>query len=207
MELRQNERLIHVNGVDLCVETFGDRADAAILLIMGASASMDWWEDELCERLAAARRFVIRYDHRDTGRSVSYEPGAPGYGLTDLTNDAAGVLRTLGVPRVHLVGMSMGGAIAQILAVDQPHRVASLTLIGTSPAEPGEPDLPRMSAQTVADFTAPEPDWADRAAVIDHLVHLARVSAGDPGAFDERAFRPVAARVFDRTTNMAASLT
>src|SRR5207244_202105 len=88
MRLPANEEIVRVNGVELCVGTFGAPADPAILLIMGSSASMDWWEDELCERLAAGSRFVIRYDHRDTGRSVSYEPGAPGYTLRDLTADA-----------------------------------------------------------------------------------------------------------------------
>ena len=71
-----------------CVETFGDRSDSAIYLIMGTRASMEWWEDEFCQRLAAGSRFVIRYDQRDTGRSVSYEPGAPQYTLRDLAADA-----------------------------------------------------------------------------------------------------------------------
>jgi hypothetical protein len=71
------ERIVRANGVDLCVETIGDRADEAILLIMGASASMEWWPEEFCQRLAAGPRFIVRYDHRDTGRSVTYEPGAP----------------------------------------------------------------------------------------------------------------------------------
>ena len=82
--MEPNERIIRANGVDLCVQTFGDRADPPILLIMGGASSMDWWEDGFCERLAAGSRFVIRYDHRDTGRSVSYEPGAAPYSLRDL---------------------------------------------------------------------------------------------------------------------------
>jgi pimeloyl-ACP methyl ester carboxylesterase len=71
-----NDKLVQANGVELCVEGFGAPADPAILLVMGAAASMLSWEDEFCERLAGSR-FAIRYDHRDTGRSVSYEPGAP----------------------------------------------------------------------------------------------------------------------------------
>ena len=103
---------------------------------------MDWWEDDFCARLAAGPRFVIRYDHRDTGQSVSYAPGAPGYTGDDLVADAIGVLDALGVDRAHVVGQSMGGALAQVLALEHPGRVASLTLIATSPAGPGEPDLP-----------------------------------------------------------------
>ena len=79
-----NDRIVRANGVDLCVETFGAPTDPAILLIMGSSGSMDWWEDEFCERLAGGSRFVIRYDHRDTGRSASWPPGAPGYTGLDL---------------------------------------------------------------------------------------------------------------------------
>src|SRR5919106_6477862 len=92
-----NERIIRANGVDLCVQTFGDRADPHILLIMGGASSMDWWEDGFCERLMAGSRFVLRYDHRDTGRSVSYEPGAAPYSLRDLAEDAVGLLDALGL--------------------------------------------------------------------------------------------------------------
>jgi pimeloyl-ACP methyl ester carboxylesterase len=204
-----SHELVRANGVGLCVGTFGDRADPPILLIMGSSASMDWWEDEFCERLAAGSRFVIRYDHRDTGQSVSYAPGAPPYTLRDLVADAVGLLDTLGVERAHFVGMSMGGAVSQLVALDHPDRVASLTLIATSPARPGpdDPDLPAMSAETRAQFSVDEPDWSDRAAVTDYLVHLARVSAGRSRPFDEPAFRDVASRAFDRTVNIASSMT
>src|SRR4051812_16557683 len=114
MNFLRNDRLVEANGVSLCVETFGEPVDPSLLLIMGSSASMDWWEDELCERLAAGSRFVIRYDQRDTGRSVTYEPGAPQYTLNDLVADAVGLLDSLGVATAHVVGMSMGGAVAQI---------------------------------------------------------------------------------------------
>lgn len=73
------ERVVRANGVDLWVETFGDPGDPAILLISGAAAPMDYLEDEFCDRLAARGRFVVRYDHRVTGRSVSYPAGAPPY--------------------------------------------------------------------------------------------------------------------------------
>ncbi len=87
---------MRANGVDLCVQTFGDAAHYPILLIHGAATSMLGWEDEFCERLAAGSRFVIRYDHRDTGRSVSYEPGAPPYTLRNLAEDAVGLLDAFG---------------------------------------------------------------------------------------------------------------
>jgi pimeloyl-ACP methyl ester carboxylesterase len=203
------DEIVQVNGVDLCVESFGDSDHPAILLIMGSSASMDWWEDEFCKRLAAGSRFVIRYDHRDTGRSVSYEPGAPQYTLRDLAEDAVGLLDTLAVARAHVVGMSMGGGIAQLVALDHADRVASLTLISTSPAGPGgdDPDLPAMSEETIAEFAVEEPDWSDRAAVIEYMVHLERACAARSGSFNEAAFRDLAGRAFDRTVNIASHLT
>jgi pimeloyl-ACP methyl ester carboxylesterase len=87
-----DQRMLPVNGVELCVETFGDPADPAILPIGGAAAAMDWWEDEFCARLAAGLRFVIRYDHRDAGQSTSCPAGKPNYGLDDLAKDAVGLL-------------------------------------------------------------------------------------------------------------------
>jgi pimeloyl-ACP methyl ester carboxylesterase len=177
-----------------------------ILLIMGSSASMDLWEPEFCESLAAGGRFVVRYDHRDTGRSVSYEPGAPGYTGNDLIHDVIGVLDALDAGKAHLVGMSMGGAIAQVVALDNPDRVASLTLIATSPAGPDD-DLPGMSPETVAEFNVDTPDWTDRDTVIDYLVHLERVCASRSEPFDEARFREISTRTFDRTVNVESMTT
>ena len=203
------ERIVRANGVDICVETFGDPADPPILLIMGGAASMDWWEDGFCERLMAGSRFVIRYDHRDTGRSISYEPVAAPYSLRDLSDDAVGLLDAFGLESAHLVGMSVGGWIGQLVALDHPDRVASLTLISTSPtAGPSDPDLPEMSEELQAFFAeeASEPDWSDRDAVIDYIVEGERPFAGSR-PFDEAAIREIAARVFYRTTNLASSIT
>ena len=199
--------IVHANGVDLCVQTFGDQSDPAILLIMGLAASMDWWEDDFCERLAAGRRFVIRYDHRDTGQSASYAPGAPAYTGDDLVADAIGVLDALDVGSAHVVGLSMGGALGQVMALDHRERVASLTLIATSPAGPGEPDLPDMTAEGRAAFgQATEPDWSDRAAVIDYATQLARACASRSRPFDEQAMRELWGRVLDRTTDIESSM-
>jgi pimeloyl-ACP methyl ester carboxylesterase len=99
------ERMIEVDGVELCTEPFGDPADRPMLLVQGVGASMVWWDEGLCRTLSGAGRFVIRYDHRDTGRSITYEPVHPSYTGADLLTDAAGVLDAYGIRSAHVVGV------------------------------------------------------------------------------------------------------
>jgi pimeloyl-ACP methyl ester carboxylesterase len=197
------EHIVKANGVPLCVEAFGDPGDPAILLIHGTGSSMLSWDEELCARLAGGGRFVIRYDWRDAGRSVTYEVGAPPYTLRDLVADAVGLLDFFGISRAHLVGMSGGGSIAQLIAIEHPDRVATLTLASTTPGLPGEEagDLPPPREGLAI---PPQPDWADRAAVIEYLVESERPYSP---RFDEAAARELAARVVDRTADIAAAAT
>lgn len=202
-----DEQLLTVNGVHLCVETFGIRDDPALLLIGGAAMSMDYWDVEFCETLAAAGRFVIRYDLRDTGRSVSYPAGEPGYTSADLIDDAVGVLDCLEVRSAHIVGISMGGGLGQYIALLHPDRVASLTLLSTSPAGPVDDDLPGVSDGLRAYFAdpPPEPEWTDRAAVIDYLVDDLHAFAGSLPV-DAAVVRELVGHVVSRTTNLESSV-
>jgi pimeloyl-ACP methyl ester carboxylesterase len=201
------ERLVQANGAELCIETFGDPGDPALLLIAGNGGSMLAWEDDFCARVASASRFVIRYDQRDTGRSVTYEPGAPPYSGADLVADAAGVIKAVGADAAHVVGISAGGGVAQLLALDQPERVRSLTMISTSPASGS--DLPGMTEDMQAHFAngPPPPDWSDRGAVIEYVVEDARAYASRSRPFDEASWRELAGRDFDRSANIESSLT
>lgn len=196
------------DGAELCVQTIGDPADPALLLIGGATWSMDWWEDELCQQLAERGRRVIRYDNRDTGRSTSYPVGAPTYSSSDLTTDNLAILDSLKVEQAHMVGLSMGGGIAQSLALGYRDRVASLTLIATSPIDPKITGLPAPAPELSASFSAfrPDPDWTDRDAVIEFILEGERPYAG-PGNFHESELRALISRVVDRSNSIAASLT
>jgi pimeloyl-ACP methyl ester carboxylesterase len=202
--MSNGEQIIQANGVDLCVETFGDPANPAILLIHGASASMLWWEEALCARIATAGRYVIRFDNRDTGRSVSYPPGRPEYSLADMADDAVGILDTLDIDRAHLVGRSMAGGIVTIAALGHPDRVASLTLISTTS---GGDDLPPVSEEVTTYGGSGGPDPDDSVAVVEFIVGLTRVYAGGSPYYDENAMRSLVERDLARTRNVASCLT
>jgi pimeloyl-ACP methyl ester carboxylesterase len=199
------ERMIEVNGVELCTDTFGEPDDPPILLVMGMSASMLWWEEEFCERLADGRRLVIRYDHRDTGRSVIYEPGHPGYTANDLVADAVGVLDGYRVPAAHIVGVSMGGALAQLLALNFPARVLSLVLVSTSPAVAGERSLPSAQNRLQRFLATAQVDWSDAASVVEYLVAYWRVLWGQERAFDEAHIRELSQHDVARARDVAAA--
>jgi pimeloyl-ACP methyl ester carboxylesterase len=199
------ERMIEANGVELCAEYFGDPADPPILLVMGIGASMLWWEEGFCRMVADGGRFVIRYDHRDTGRSVSYEPGRPGYRGADLVADAAGVLDAYGIPAAHVVGVSAGGALAQLLALGFPERVHSLTVVSTSFAVSSGRDLPPPTEAFGRFLTTVEVDWSDPESVIEYLVDYSRMLAGEERPFDEAAFRALARRDVERARDFRAA--
>jgi pimeloyl-ACP methyl ester carboxylesterase len=197
--------MIETNGVELCAESFGNPGDPPVLLVMGMGGSMLWWEESFCLMLAEAGRFVIRYDHRDTGRSITYEPGQPGYTADDLVADAAGVLDAYGIPAAHVVGLSMGGAVAQLLALDFPDRVLSLVLISTSLAEHGEQELPGSSDEFRRFVASAQVDYSDAGSVVEYLVDYSRVLAGGQRAFDDAALRELALRDVERARDFAAA--
>ncbi|MGH3362858.1 MAG: alpha/beta fold hydrolase [Nocardioides sp.] len=134
-------------GIELCYQTFGRPEDEPLLLMMGLGGPMNWWDPELCTLLAELGFYVIRYDNRDTGRSSRVPERVrrstlvrafagrlvrTPYSMSDLADDAARLLDHLGLDSAHLVGVSMGGMIAQTMAIEQPHRVRSLTSIMSS---------------------------------------------------------------------------
>ncbi len=199
------ERMVQANGVELCTEAFGDPANPPLLLVMGIGASMLWWEEPFCRRLADGGRFAIRYDHRDTGRSVTYAPGRPEYTGEDMVADAAGVLDAYDVPAAHVVGVSAGGAFAQLLALDHPDRVLSLVLMSTSPAVPTPHELAPPEEAFGRFVTTARVDWTDAGSVVEYLVAYSRVLAGEARRFDEAAARELVRRDVARARDFSAA--
>lgn len=202
------ELMVRNGDVELCVEGIGDPADPPLLLVGGAAGARDWWDDALCARLAAGGRYVVRFDHRDTGRSTAWPAGEPGYGRAELVTDVLAVLDGLGLGAAHLLGVSMGAGLAQQVAVLHPGRVLSLTLVSTTFPAGGPDGLPPMSDALAAAFAepGPDPDWGDREAVVEHVVAGERLFAGTV-PLDEERLRALVRRVLDRTADPAASLT
>jgi pimeloyl-ACP methyl ester carboxylesterase len=171
---------------------------------MGIGGSMLFWEEGFCRTLAGTGRFVIRYDHRDTGRSVTYQPGHPGYTGADLVADIVGVMDAYDITTAHLVGLSAGGAMAQLAAIEFADRVRSLVLISTTSALTGGRDLAPPTQEFTRFAGAAKVDWSDATSVIEYLVAYLRVLAGTPRPFDEAATRDLARREVERARDFSA---
>lgn len=197
--------MIDANGVELCTEPFGDPTAPPILLIAGIGSSMLWWEERFCRKLADAGRFVVRYDHRDTGRSITYEPGRPQYTGADLVADAVGVLDGYGIAAAHVVGVSAGGAFAQLIGLDHPDRVLSLVVISSSPATPTDRELPSPTEEFSGFVSNAAVDWSDADQVLDYLVDYSRVLAGGRRPFAEETIRELVRLEIDRARNFSAA--
>lgn len=190
------------DDVTLFSEHHGNPHDPAVLLIMGAMASGVWWPEDFCRQLAGSGRHVIRYDHRDTGQSTSHPPGNLTYTVEDLADDAVRVLDAYGIQRAHLVGMSLGGYLAQLIGLKYAERGETLTLIGSEALE--RPDASAASIDpALLDYhaKAADLDWSDRDTVLDYQVGAWRLLAGSAHPFDEAEIRALAATDYDRTPN------
>ncbi len=207
------EQLAKIGELELCYETFGDRSDPALVLIMGLATQMVAWREEFCEGLAARGFFVVRFDNRDVGRStwlkqlpvpslwqlLRRDKGAASYTLDDMAEDVVGLLDHLGIERAHVVGASMGSMIGQTLAVTHPDRVSSLVSImgNTGARTSGQPTLRTSKA-----LLGVPP--ADRDGYVEHMVKTFTI-IGSPGfERDEAELREFAQEAFDRGRSPAA---
>jgi pimeloyl-ACP methyl ester carboxylesterase len=208
------EQTCKVGEIEIAYETFGDPANPAVLLVMGLATQMIAWHEDFCAELASRGFHVIRFDNRDVGRSTALRhlpaptirqlalrsKKAAGYTLSDMAADAVGLLDQLGIERAHIVGASMGGMIAQTIAIEHPQRVLSLCSImsNTGSRLAGQPKL-----ATYRVLLAVPP--ADREQFIEHVLKMYRV-IGSPGFDrDEDDLREIAGRSYDRGRNPAGS--
>ncbi|MDP9847049.1 alpha/beta fold hydrolase [Streptosporangium lutulentum] len=205
----------------LWTERFGDSGDPAVLLIMGTSAPGAGWPDDMVETLVGAGRQVIRFDHRDTGRSTCVTFATRPYTLADMAADAVAVLDGLGIAAAHVVGASLGGAIGQWLAAHRPERVLTLTAIMSGPMgqsagpawaramagqepDPGDlpPPTPEFLHHLVRRATTP-PTTRDEHVAAN--VETWRVLNGDVLPFDEQAARRFVETAHDQAADPAAA--
>jgi len=200
------------NGIEIEYETFGRKGDPALLLIMGLGAQLTLWPESLCEGLASQGFFVVRYDNRDVGLSTDFDQwGLPDlmgsfaklmkgqkvdapYLLSDMAADAIGLLDALGIDRAHMVGASMGGMIAQVIAATYPQRTRSLVSIMSTSGRMG---LPMGKPEAVAMLSA-LPEGPAREQLVAHGIKLRSV-IGSPGyPTDPATMRTLVERNIDR---------
>jgi pimeloyl-ACP methyl ester carboxylesterase len=201
-----------VGDLDLAYETFGNAGDPPVLLVMGLATQMIGWPDDFCAGLAARGHFVVRFDNRDIGLSTHLDSAGAAdvlavlggdtssvpYALADLADDTVGLLDALGLGAVHVVGASMGGMIAQLVALRHPGRVRSLTSIMSTT---GDPTVGGPSEAALAVLLAPPA--TDREGALQRVVDTYRV-IGSPGfEFDESSVRDRAGLSFDRAYDPA----
>ncbi len=196
-----------VDDIELEYETFGDASASPLLLVMGLAYQMIEWDERVCRLLAERGFWVIRFDNRDVGLSTKLDNlgipdvlaalagnPVPAYTLDDMADDAVGLLDVLGVSAAHIVGASMGGMIAQLIAIRHPDRVLSLTSIMSTV---GGPNVVQPDANVqLALFTPPGPTRDER---IEHSVALRRLINGAGLPFDEDEARRRATLAIDRS--------
>jgi pimeloyl-ACP methyl ester carboxylesterase len=205
---------VSANGINIEYERFGPEDRETVLLIMGLSAQLTMWPVELCEELVARGYHVVRFDNRDIGLSTKFDevgipdmgaligalmagtkPDAP-YSLDDMAADAVGLLNVLGIEKAHIVGASMGGMIAQLVAINHPAKVLSLTSIMSTT---GNAELPQAKPEAMAALAAPAPDPNDLEAVVARGMNTWK-TIGSPGhPTDDVLLRKWVLRDFNRS--------
>lgn len=200
------------NGIQIEYETFGRPDSPALLLIIGLAGQLIDWDEALCKQIAQRGHYVIRFDNRDAGLStkkdgagvpdimktiealIKGEPVNPPYTIEDMADDAVGLLDALAIEKAHICGMSMGGMIAQTIALNYPERVLSLISIYSRTGDPEEPQ-PKPEAMGV--LLTPPP--VDRKAYIEFGINLFNTISGPGFPYDQEWLRDHVAKEYDRS--------
>jgi pimeloyl-ACP methyl ester carboxylesterase len=207
---------VSANGIEIECEEFGRPDSVPLLLIMGLGAQMVQWNQKFCRQLAARGFRVIRFDNRDVGLSTKFRIQCPDpmslalealqgkkitppYTLEDMADDAVGLLEALSIPAAHVVGSSMGGMIAQLIAIRHPDRVLTLTSMISST---GDADLSNANPTITALFAQPAP--FEREAAIEHAMKMRRALAGPGFEFEDERIRAEVALSYDRDPEATA---
>jgi pimeloyl-ACP methyl ester carboxylesterase len=203
---------VSANGIRIEYDTHGDPSSPPLLLIMGFGGQMIFWDEEVCSQLAERGYYVIRFDNRDVGLSSKFEEaGVPNvmeaigammrggpietpYGIEDMADDAVGLLSALRIKKAHICGMSMGGMIAQSVAIRHPGHVLSLISIYSTT---GNPELPPPKPEAIEVLVSPFPK--EREPYIECFVKAYHTLAGHGFPFDEEWHRKIAAHSYDRS--------
>jgi len=212
--IKGTAKTVKANGITIAYESFGSKKKETVLLIMGTGEQLTAYPVELCEELVRRGYRVIRYDNRDVGLSTKFEAaGKPDYAaidralkagqtpplpytVNDMAKDAVGLLDALGIKKAHIVGVSMGGAIAQLVAADYPEHTLSLTSIAASS---GNPDLPKPKPEVFGALLAPVPAAGDWEAIAAYRVKIGQ-AIGSPGyPTDEKTLREKALQAAKRS--------
>lgn len=207
----EEKTIATTSGVELCYETFGDPKSPPLMLIIGLATQMIAWPEPFCRMLSDAGHYVIRFDNRDNGRSAKMERfGVPNlermmadaaqgrsieppYTLSDMAGDAIGLMDALDIHKAYVCGMSMGGMIGQIMALEHPDRLLGLiSMLSTT----GEKDLPHSTPAAQKAMMAMPPQT--RAEYQSYIADMCRVFADDSPSYDENLQRELAGLAFDR---------
>lgn len=186
---------VSANGLSLHVETFGRTDDPPLLLIAGLGAQCINYPDPWCAQFADLGLFVVRFDNRDIGLSDRFDGE---YTLADMADDAVGVLDALGLDSAHVWGSSMGGMIAQTMAIASPQRVRSLISVQSTP---GDPSVGQSDPEALAAIISTFAPAADRSAAIDAAVELSRVLINNDDVFDRQLQVERAEAAYDRSSD------
>jgi len=206
--------VVAANGIEIAYDDRGSRTDPPILLVMGLGTQMTAWPEAFCDDLAAHGFRVVRFDNRDIGLSTKFDAAPPidlaailqrvmagrkinpPYQLTDMAADAIGLMDRLAIKSAHIVGASMGGMIAQIIAAEHPDRVRSLVSIMSSSGDPG---LPQAAPEAIAAIMQARPDGSDRELAVKHGMKVYR-AIGSPGfPTSDEELRVKVGAAFDRS--------
>jgi len=200
------------NNIEIEYDTFGDPSAKPLLLVMGLGSQMISWDEEFCKMFVDKGFYVIRFDNRDIGLSTKFEEAgepdilkefmalqrgktiSPPYTVEDMANDAVGLLDVLNIEKAHICGASMGGMIVQLIALNHPDRVLSLTSIMSTT---GNPDLPQARPEAMQVLLRPAP--TEREAYIKHYVKNWRVLYGSGFPYPEDIYHERAAAAYDRS--------